>query len=89
MNSQSMATRLTHRLFSMLKPGGRLLIANFTPSASGRGYMEAFMDWRLIYRSPDELLALFPEHVRTQAKLSTDPHQNVAYAIVERQAASN
>lgn len=51
--------RLIERLFEMLKPGGRLLIANFTPALEDIGYMEAFMDWRLIYRTVDEVRALF------------------------------
>ena len=42
----------------MLGPGGRLLIANFTPATHDAAFMETFMDWRLIYRTPQELRAL-------------------------------
>jgi extracellular factor (EF) 3-hydroxypalmitic acid methyl ester biosynthesis protein len=49
------ATKLTGRLFEMLNPGGRLLVANFLPDIWGAGYMESFMDWKLIYRSPEEM----------------------------------
>lgn len=44
------ARRLTIRMFDMLRPGGRLLVANFAPNLREIGYMETFMDWHLIYR---------------------------------------
>jgi hypothetical protein len=52
------ATALTRKLFDMTRPGGMLLIPNFKTGAPDTGYMEAFMDWRLIYRSHDDMRAL-------------------------------
>jgi extracellular factor (EF) 3-hydroxypalmitic acid methyl ester biosynthesis protein len=78
------ASLLTARLVSMLKPGGRLLIGNFLHSSYGRGYLEAFMDWRLNYRSEAELKNLVPENLRPLVKFTTDPHENVAYAHITR-----
>jgi SAM-dependent methyltransferase len=51
------AQRLSARLFSLLRPGGKLLVANCAPGQVA-GYMEAFMDWMLIYRDEAELSAL-------------------------------
>ncbi|MCG8604590.1 class I SAM-dependent methyltransferase, partial [bacterium] len=48
------AKGLTKALFRMLRQDGRLLIANFVPENRESGYMEAFMDWELIYRSRHE-----------------------------------
>lgn len=45
------ANVLTRTLFGMLKDEGRLLIANFLPGNKECGYMEAFMGWKLLYRS--------------------------------------
>jgi hypothetical protein len=53
-----LARTLTAALFRALAPGGRLLIANFTPDTYDAAFMESIMDWRLIYRSPDEVRAL-------------------------------
>jgi extracellular factor (EF) 3-hydroxypalmitic acid methyl ester biosynthesis protein len=53
-----LARTLTATLFRMLAPGGRLLIANFTPATHDAAFMEAFMDWRLIYRTPAEVRSL-------------------------------
>jgi extracellular factor (EF) 3-hydroxypalmitic acid methyl ester biosynthesis protein len=47
----------------MLRPGGRLLIGNVVPGMQGAAYMEAYMDWWLIYRSARDmhhLAALIP-----------------------------
>jgi extracellular factor (EF) 3-hydroxypalmitic acid methyl ester biosynthesis protein len=50
------AQRLTQLLFGMLNPGGKLLIANFIASSKYAGYMEACLDWWLVYRTKPELL---------------------------------
>jgi hypothetical protein len=55
---QPLGRRLATRLFEMLRPGGQLLIANFTTGLQERGYMETFMDWRLVYRDDQEMLDL-------------------------------
>jgi len=44
------------------------------------------MDWRLNYRSKDELRDLFPEEIRAAVQIATDPHSNVAYAVASRVA---
>jgi hypothetical protein len=55
---QPAAKRLTQRLFAMLRSGGQLLISSFPPGLQGRGFMESFMDWHLIYRSEPQMLDL-------------------------------
>ncbi len=52
------ATALTRKLFDMTRPGGTMLIPNFKAGARDTGYMEAFMDWHLIYRNHDDMRAL-------------------------------
>lgn len=47
---ERLAQRLTEKLFEMLRPRGRLLIANYLPDLEDVGYMEAYADWRLICR---------------------------------------
>ena len=53
-----LARPLTTALFRKLAPGGRLLIANFTPATYDAAFMETFMDWRLIYRTPAQVRTL-------------------------------
>ena len=83
------AMRLIERMFSFLRPGGKLLVANFTPAGEDIGYMEAFMDWWLIYRTKDEIAELFVNLPRDQVKsieIFEDDRGVIAYAIVEKTA---
>jgi extracellular factor (EF) 3-hydroxypalmitic acid methyl ester biosynthesis protein len=56
--SGPVASALTRRMFEMTRPGGLMLIPNFLAGAADTGYMEAFMDWRLIYRNHSDMMAL-------------------------------
>lgn len=81
--------RLISRMFQFLRPGGRLLVANFAPALPGIGYMETFMDWHLIYRTGEEMRALFSElpagEVST-VEVFEDEIGAIVYAAVEKRA---
>ena len=50
------AMQLLHQLMkACLAPHGTLLLANFGPHHLGTGWMDAVMDWRLVYREEAEL----------------------------------
>ncbi|AFE07246.1 MCP methyltransferase, CheR-type [Corallococcus coralloides DSM 2259] len=85
--SDSVAARLTALLFQMLRPGGRLLVANFAVHPPETGYMEAFMDWWLTYRDEDgmrDLLAETPLEQVDNVRLFRDSQDNVIYLEVTR-----
>jgi extracellular factor (EF) 3-hydroxypalmitic acid methyl ester biosynthesis protein len=46
--------------YGLLAPGGLLLATNVTPSNPFRHIMESFMEWHLIYRSPEQIAVLKP-----------------------------
>jgi extracellular factor (EF) 3-hydroxypalmitic acid methyl ester biosynthesis protein len=81
------AKRLTTSMFEALRPGGTLLVANFAPELLDIGYMEAVMDWKLIYR--DELgVARFcddlpPDRIR-ERRMQRDSGGNVVYLTVRK-----
>ncbi len=74
-----LASRLVSELAGLLKPSGRLLIANFMPSCFGRAFMDLFLDWRLVYRTPGELLCLGEESGLEVRRTFEDPFRNVTY----------
>lgn len=84
----TLARRLTTRLLHMLRPGGRLLIANFVPGGSGRGYMELFMDWTLVLRNEAAMRELASASGAEQVNTFHDPHRNVVYAELLRERAA-
>ncbi len=73
MNPARGATGLTRKLFDMLKPGGRLVVGNFLKPGRENMHcihhqfmMEAYSDWKLIYRTLDEVNG-FASTIPTQA----------------------
>ena len=81
------AQRLTAALFQMLAPGGTLLIGNFMPGILEAGAMEAFMDWRLLYRTPEQLKSVSrdvpDEDVRVR-EVWADDYRYLAYLRVTK-----
>ena len=85
--TEPVAQRLCAILFGMLNPGGRFLIANFLPNIPNAGYMEAYMDWWLIYRTEAELLRLaqtLPDEQVEMVNLFIEENKNIAFLEVER-----
>ena len=81
------AARLSAQLFGSLRRGGSLVVANFVRMMED-GWMEALMDWWLLYRTTDQV-GLFaseiPESEIASKRVFTDPFSNVAYLeIVKR-----
>jgi hypothetical protein len=85
--SEPVAAKLTALMFSMLAPGGRLLVANFAPEWECIGYLEAFMDWHLIYRNEAEMVELaraIPDQEVSSLTTFRDPYQNLVFLEVHR-----
>jgi hypothetical protein len=55
---QPVAGALTKLLYGLLRPGGRLLLGNLDESAESTWFMDYVLDWRLLYRDEETLLAL-------------------------------
>lgn len=84
---ESFAQRLTKRMFEMLRPGGRLLVANFRPGVEDVGYMEAFMNWKLIYRDTaamERLVAGVPARSLAAQRIFDDPTKTLAFLELDR-----
>jgi extracellular factor (EF) 3-hydroxypalmitic acid methyl ester biosynthesis protein len=81
------AGALISRMCEMLKPNGKLLIAKFLTGFTDAGYMEAFMVWKLIYRTEPEmqaLLGVLDEKTATNMQTFTDPINAIVYATAEK-----
>ena len=57
-NPRRGAVALTNRLFDLVKPGGKLIVGNFSTNnpKNIRFAMEYFYDWNLIYRSRKQII---------------------------------
>ncbi len=86
---ESFAQRLTKRMFEMLRPGGRLLGANFRPGVEDVGYMEAFMDWKLIYldtAAMERVAAKVPASALAGQRIFDDPTKTLVFLELDRTA---
>ena len=81
------AQKLSCQLFSMLKSGGRLVIANFLPTIDDIGYMEACMDWFLVYRDRLDMMGLtelIDQSDMRDIQVSVEENQNIIFLEVTR-----
>jgi len=85
--SQPVGRRLCDVLFAALNPGGQLLVPNFMPGIKDVGYMEAFMDWFLIYRTEAQVRDLtsgIPSFELSDVSSWTDQRKNVVYVLARK-----
>lgn len=90
--NESVATALTRRMFDMTRPGGKLLIPNFLTGIADVGYMEAFMDWHLIYRSQKQmydLAAALPQGDVADVQVFNDPDDTIVFLLVTKTAGTS
>lgn len=81
------ARRLTQGMFTALKPHGRLLFANFCPGVVDYGYMDAFMDWRLLLRDEADMQRLIDALPRAEidrVSVFRGANRAVVYALVQK-----
>jgi hypothetical protein len=87
---ERLATRLTRVMFDMLAPGGKLIVANFSPSLNDIGYIESFMGWKLIYRDPEQMIALGAEISSSEWKshrLFWDEYESIVFLEITKRSA--
>jgi hypothetical protein len=85
--SGPVAAALTRRMFEMTRPGGLMLIPNFLTGLRDSGYMEAFMEWRLIYRNHAEMWALaaaLPQCAVADCRVFDDNDDAITFLLVTK-----
>ncbi|HJN12449.1 MAG: class I SAM-dependent methyltransferase [Pirellulaceae bacterium] len=80
--SRATGQHLVRTMFELLNPGGVLIVANFMHGIRDVGYMEAFMDWDLVYRSRAEMVELtteIPERQIQDVRVFAEDWQNIIF----------
>ncbi len=71
--SEPTSRALVNLFYDWLRPGGMVIVANMSDSKPFRNFIEFVLDWQLIYRDSDKMLALAPERVQDAARVITEP----------------
>ncbi len=72
-------------LFTLVRPGGTLIVSNYTPVNSLKNFMDFVLDWPLIYRSKDQFDALISKTIAKDCfTLETDKTGAEVYAIIKK-----
>jgi hypothetical protein len=82
------AQRLAWVMFQMLRPRGRLVVANFLPGIPDWGYMESYMNWVLIYRTRLEMMEIsaeIPQAMIRDIHVFAEENQNIIFLQITRQ----
>ena len=67
---------------------GRLVVANFLPGIRDVGYMESYMDWKLIFRTRREMLDVanrIPEEEIRDIRLFSEENRIILFLQVTSQ----
>lgn len=57
--TEPVAQMAAKQMLASVKPGGRVIIGNFSKNNPSVPFMELVLDWHLIYRSEEDLLRIF------------------------------
>jgi hypothetical protein len=86
---QVSAQGLVKTLFSMLAPGGRLVLSNFLPGLPDAALLEIFFDWRTTLRNQGEIFALaapLPKEEIGSWLYSENADATIGFLTVDRRA---
>lgn len=85
--ADKVAAALTERLFELTAPGGTLVIPNFAPEVADRAYMEAVMDWQLIYRDEYDMSRLIESldaRLVNDYDIYRDPTGSIVFLVIRK-----
>ncbi len=84
---RAVAIRLTRQGLRSLKPGGTFLFANFAQDMIDDAYREAFMNWELILRSPEdmwEIINMSVDRNTVEAEVTTGENGVILYGTIRK-----
>lgn len=81
--SNPVAVKSAEKLLEAVKPGGRLIIGNFSKNNPSIPFMELVLDWHLIYRSEEDLLKLF-EGLGSEVTIEKEPLGVNLFVIIKK-----
>lgn len=84
--SDEVAARVLDWVYEQLEPGAVAVIGNFDVACPDRAFLDHILDWKLLYRSPDDMTAIIRRSAFGDAPVSVHWEENHVnfFACVER-----
>jgi extracellular factor (EF) 3-hydroxypalmitic acid methyl ester biosynthesis protein len=83
--SDRLCRSVTDYLYSLTKPGGKVLVSNYAPPNPLKNFMEYVLDWELIHRSVDDFHTIMKKTSASESyHIETDATGTELYAIAQR-----
>lgn len=83
--SGRMCSNIVSYLYDLAKPGGKVIVSNYTPENALRYFMGVVLDWELIHRTPQEFHALMQTtSARENYTIVEDDTRTELYAIADK-----
>ncbi len=77
--------KFVNRCYEHLKPGGKLLLGNFSPKNPNRAVMDNILQWKLIHRSQEDLITIFNDsHFGDQVEVISEEQGINLFAVGTR-----
>lgn len=70
--TRPVATAVLKKIYSLLLPGGEIVVGNFSVDNPTMTYMAYWMDWTIIYRSRDDMLSLAADLDGVESSVESD-----------------
>ncbi len=64
--------KILNAMHSMLKPGGEIIVGNFHDTCESRVFLDHILDWKLIYRTEEDMHRLFEQSLFKGAEVTVD-----------------
>jgi extracellular factor (EF) 3-hydroxypalmitic acid methyl ester biosynthesis protein len=74
------------KLYDLVEPGGRMIVGNFHVGNPTRWYMDYWMDWSLLYRTEEEMLALARDLPGAESSVSFEETASQMFLSVRKVA---
>lgn len=64
--------KILNVMYRMLKPGGEAIIGNFHERCDSRVFLDYLLDWKLVYRTEDDMHRLFDQSLFKGGRVTVD-----------------
>ncbi len=83
--SERMCSQVISYLYKRLKPGGKIIVSNYTPENEMRHFMGVVLDWELLHRTPDQFSNMLATTLASgRFEIRKDETHTELYAVAEK-----